>query len=99
MDIARIAEALWGKMEVIFKNIKKYNFFDFYFIVGQTCTSGKSSKERISVLVCVNMTGTNKKDLLVIGKSKNPRCFKGKAINETIRNCFRHACFVFEVLL
>lgn len=28
-------------------------------------------------MVCSNMTGTEKLRLLVIGKSKNPRCFKG----------------------
>lgn len=36
----------------------------------------KMSKDRITVLVVANMTGTTKKKLLVIGKSKNPRCFK-----------------------
>lgn len=38
---------------------------------GEKCAVGKLSKERITV----NMDGTEKK-LLVIGKSKNPRCFK-----------------------
>ena len=36
----------------------------------------KSSKERVTVLCCANMKG-EKRDLLVIGKIKNPRCFKG----------------------
>ena len=38
----------------------------------------KQSKERISVLVGANMTGTEKLKLLdlVIGKSEKPRCFK-----------------------
>ena len=36
----------------------------------------KQSKERISVLVGANMTGTAKLKLLVIGKSEKPRCFK-----------------------
>lgn len=34
------------------------------------------SKERITVLLTTNMTGTEKKQVLVIGKAKNPRCFK-----------------------
>ncbi|KAH0820527.1 hypothetical protein GEV33_002264 [Tenebrio molitor] len=43
---------------------------------GEKCSGGKMSKDRITVLVVANMTGTVKKKLLVIGKSKNPRCFK-----------------------
>ena len=43
---------------------------------GERCTGGKQSKERISVLVCANMSGTEKSKLLVIGKSEKPRCFK-----------------------
>lgn len=43
---------------------------------GEKCVGGKQSKERLSVLLCANMTGTEKRKLLVIGKSKNPRCFK-----------------------
>lgn len=35
----------------------------------------KTSKERITILCCANMSG-DKEKLLVIGKSKNPRCFK-----------------------
>jgi hypothetical protein len=44
---------------------------------GQNCYGGKNSKERITVMVGGNMSGTEKLQLLVIGKSKNPRCFKG----------------------
>lgn len=43
---------------------------------GETCAGGKLSKERLTVLVVANMTGTEKRKLLVIGKSKSPRCFK-----------------------
>lgn len=43
---------------------------------GENCAGGKLSKERITVLVTSNMTGTDKKRLLIIGKSKSPRCFK-----------------------
>jgi DDE superfamily endonuclease/Tc5 transposase DNA-binding domain/CENP-B N-terminal DNA-binding domain len=45
---------------------------------GQECKGGKKSKVRITILLCANMTGTSKLVPLVIGKSKNPRCFKGK---------------------
>ena len=39
------------------------------------CKRGKNSKERITAMFCVNMDREFEKTL-VIGKSKNPRCFK-----------------------
>ncbi|XP_053949255.1 jerky protein homolog-like [Anastrepha ludens] len=36
----------------------------------------KSEKQRIQFLCCSNATGSHKFELLVIGKAKNPRCFK-----------------------
>ncbi|XP_072142106.1 tigger transposable element-derived protein 4-like, partial [Dermacentor andersoni] len=41
------------------------------------CTGGKRSKERVSVLIAANMTGTERCRLLVIGKAAKPKCFKG----------------------
>ncbi|KAK3091960.1 hypothetical protein FSP39_024021 [Pinctada imbricata] len=47
----------------------------------------KKSKERVTVLVCTNMTGTDKRKLLVIGKSKDPPCFRGvKSLPVTYTN-------------
>lgn len=43
---------------------------------GDPCHGGKKSKERITVAVCSNMVGSDKMELLVIGKFQNPRCFK-----------------------
>ena len=43
---------------------------------GEVCSGGKKSKERVTVLVGANMDGSEKLKLFVIGKSKNPRCFK-----------------------
>ena len=43
---------------------------------GETCHGGKRAKEGITVLVGGNAYGSEKLPLLVIGKSKNPRCFK-----------------------
>ena len=37
---------------------------------------GKCSIDRLSVLVCANMIGSEKIPLYVIGKAKNPHCFK-----------------------
>ncbi|XP_045764824.1 tigger transposable element-derived protein 4-like [Maniola jurtina] len=42
---------------------------------GEEFVGGKLFKERITVLVAANMSGTEKRKLMVIGKS-NPRCFK-----------------------
>lgn len=44
---------------------------------NEKCHGGKKSKERITVVVCCNMDGNEKWPLFVIGKFKNPRCFKG----------------------
>lgn len=51
-----------------------------FMITGEKCAGGKKSKERITVLVGANMSGTEKLPLLVIGKSDKPRCFKGAKI-------------------
>ena len=46
-------------------------------IAGEVCTGGKKSKERVTVLVYANMSGSEKLPLLTIGKFKKPRCFRG----------------------
>lgn len=43
---------------------------------GEPCTGRKASKERITVLFCANMDGSDERRLLLIGKSARPRCFK-----------------------
>ena len=40
------------------------------------CAGGKNSKERITVALCASMTGEKLKPL-IIGKSRQPRCFRG----------------------
>ncbi|XP_037572329.1 tigger transposable element-derived protein 4 [Dermacentor silvarum] len=42
---------------------------------GDPCTGGKRSKERVTVLLAANMTGTERLPLLVIGKALKLRCF------------------------
>lgn len=37
----------------------------------------KASKERLTIMTCANVKGTHKLPLLVIGKAKKPRSFKG----------------------
>lgn len=41
----------------------------------ESCKGGKKSKERYTVMLCSNSTGTEKLKPLVIGKSARPRCF------------------------
>ncbi|KAL4096693.1 hypothetical protein QTP88_021598 [Uroleucon formosanum] len=43
---------------------------------GEKCVGGKLSKECITAFVAANMSGTEKRKIMVIGKPKNPRCFK-----------------------
>lgn len=43
---------------------------------GEKCFGGKHSKVRLTVLLCANSDGSEKFPPLVIGKSKQPRCFK-----------------------
>lgn len=44
---------------------------------GEDCSGGKQSKLRVTVLLCANSDGSDKRTPLVIGKSARPRCFKG----------------------
>ena len=41
---------------------------------GEACHGKKQPKQRVTISFCANMPGTEKKRLLVIGKSLNPRC-------------------------
>jgi hypothetical protein len=43
---------------------------------GEPWHGGKRSKDRLTVLLCVNSDGSHKQVLIVIGKSPKPRCFK-----------------------
>lgn len=43
---------------------------------NEKCTGGKLSKERITVLLCANSDGSEKRRPLVVGRTNKPRCFK-----------------------
>lgn len=47
---------------------------------GEACHGSKKSKERVTVMFCANMDGSDKYKLAVIGKYNNPRCFKNVGI-------------------
>lgn len=46
---------------------------------NQACHGGEQNKDRITMLLCANWSGTEKLIPLVIGKSANPRCFPKKS--------------------
>ncbi|PFX11437.1 tigger transposable element-derived protein 6-like [Stylophora pistillata] len=55
---------------------------------GEQCSGGKKSKDRLTLLLACSATGRKLKPL-VIGKSKKPRCFKGKDIG-ALNIIYRH---------
>jgi hypothetical protein len=50
-------------------------------VKSDQCLGRKTAKLRITILFCANMEGEKEKPL-IIGKSKNPRCFKGAHIDK-----------------
>ncbi|XP_072145071.1 tigger transposable element-derived protein 6-like [Dermacentor andersoni] len=46
---------------------------------GDPCKGGKQSKLRVTIFLCANMDNSDKCPAFVIGKSMNPRCFRGAA--------------------
>lgn len=62
---------------------------------GESCAGGKMSKDRITA----NMTGTQKRKLLVIGKSQNPRCFKNVKTLPVCYEANRKAWMTSEIFI
>ena len=50
--------------------------YNLLILPTEKLTSGKKLKERITLLVCCNQTGSEKKKLFLIGESNYPRWFK-----------------------
>ncbi|CAI6352429.1 unnamed protein product [Macrosiphum euphorbiae] len=71
---------------------------------NEICTSGKKSKERLTVMLCVNLIGEFEKPL-IIGKSKKPRCFKNVDIKrldlhwEANKKAWMTRCIMTEWLM
>lgn len=90
VDMNCVQDWLQNKWPIIRRNFNDEDIFNgdetglFYKLTpdrtlrfkGEKCEGGKLSKERITVLIVANLLGTEKRKLLVIGKSRNPRCFK-----------------------
>ena len=56
---------------------------------GTDCLGGKKSKERLTAMFCVNMTGEEFEKPLIIGRAEKPRCFRN--INtKTLPVLWRH---------
>jgi Tc5 transposase DNA-binding domain/DDE superfamily endonuclease len=82
--------------ERIAKELKEFNLSDIYnmdetglyfrgslarSISNKPMKGRKPEKERITVMLCCNADGTDKRKPIVIGKSKSPRCFKNFNVN------------------
>ena len=53
-----------------------YTFVLYHMVLCVFLSGRKKTKERVTVLVCANMDGSDKRPLLIIGKSNQPRCFR-----------------------
>ena len=45
---------------------------------------GKKNKERVTILLCCNMSGSDKLKPFLIGKSGKPRCFRGLKVENLV---------------
>lgn len=64
---------IYNAGETFFKSISDKTFI----FEVQECQGGKQSKELLTILQCISMSGTDKLLLvIVIEKSKQSRCFK-----------------------
>ena len=64
---------------------------------NETCSGGKRAKQRLTILLAANMSGTEKLPLLVIGNSQKPRCFKGIKSLPVIYKANRKAWITSEI--
>jgi hypothetical protein len=68
-----------------------------YTFKGANCKGIKVNKERITILVCADLGGKEKLPLLVIGKSKQPRCFRNTKLLPCTYCCNRTAWMICEI--
>lgn len=64
----------------------------------KTASGRKTPKDRITFMPCVNVTGSNRINLQVIGKSKNPRCFKSQPPPNDVHYCLSKNAWQTRVL-
>ena len=91
-DVAPADTEIWREeiLPNLLKQYKPYDIYNidecglFYQLlpdrtlsfIGEKCEGGKLSKQRLTVLLVANMSGSDKLPPLVIGKFARPRCFK-----------------------
>ncbi|KAG0441503.1 Tigger transposable element-derived protein 6 [Dictyocoela muelleri] len=63
-------------------------------LVSKVRHGSKLHRDRISILLCVNSTGTEKIKPLVIGKFNKPRCFKNFKYNDMINYEFNNSAWM-----
>lgn len=56
-----------------------------YAFCGEAVSGGKSSKDRLTLMLCCNMSGTDKLKPLIIGKTKKPQVLK-RVYNMTVQD-------------
>ena len=59
---------------------------------------GKKNKERVSILLCCNMSGSDKLKPFMIGKSAKPRCFKGIKVENLVKYAAQNAAWMIGPL-
>ncbi|KAG0442155.1 Tigger transposable element-derived protein 6 [Dictyocoela muelleri] len=58
----------------------------------------KKFKDRISIMLCANLTGSHKLKPLMIGKYKNPRCFKSFNIENFIEYQYSNKAWMTHII-
>ncbi|KAH8019746.1 hypothetical protein HPB51_021569 [Rhipicephalus microplus] len=101
VDNSVVAEYRDGRLQSLLQQFQPNDIFNcdktelFYKLLpgrplafaGDTCHGRKHSEKRLTVLVNTNMSGSDKLSLLVIGKSKPPRCSKGAVTLPVLYEC------------
>jgi hypothetical protein len=66
-----------------------------------TLSGSKKAMDRVTVLSCSSMSGTDKWKLLVIGKRAKPQCFKGIGMDSlpVLYYANKNVCITPEILL
>jgi hypothetical protein len=77
MEECRVLVAIYPSENVL--NMDKTGLFwklsPSYILIIEAGSRGKKSKDRITVALTINATGTDKWELWIIGKSKDSCCF------------------------
>lgn len=70
-----------------------------YDVKGAKCAGGKKSNDRVTVLRCHNVDGSNKYVPLVIGKAEKPRCFKNIHASPVVYKNIKHTWMMSAIFI